>query len=187
MEPMNPTTHGNINGNGFAAAPLRPQHAMDSQRETRRQLLRLDEAREIVIADDQGKWDATARRADITLKDGLVTFPLDHYGEHWEYLTPTNWATGQLCARLGIPAAYFRKCPSVLQDIQANYWLRETKGSNGENGSARRSTMKNGSAANGDAISSDEHWLLRAKGGSLRAVLSDKYWNAPCNEYRLSW
>ena len=42
-----------------------------------------------------------------------------------ERLRPTRWAIGQLCARLGIPASYFAACPSILQDIQANYWLQD--------------------------------------------------------------
>lgn len=133
-----------MNLNGFASPPKGAGS-----------LLHLDEARQAVQADDHAKWDTFARREQISLKDGRLAFPLDRDGEHWEHLAPTAWATGQLCARLGIPASYFRRCPAILQDVQANYWLRNGQGY-GED-------------------SDEEQWLLRARGGTLRAVLSDRY------------
>ncbi len=54
----------------------------------------------------------------------LFTFAFDNNGEHIENLHPTPWALRQLCERLGIPAGYFARCPAVLQDVQANHWLR---------------------------------------------------------------
>jgi hypothetical protein len=110
--------------------------------------MRLDEARESVRADDFGKWDITVPRNDLNLRDGLLTFPHE-IGE--QQLTPSTWATGQLCTRLGIPAPYFRKCPPQLQDSQANHWLRHAEHKPGEK------------------------WLLRAKDYKLRAVLSERY------------
>jgi Domain of unknown function (DUF932) len=151
------------------------------------------EVREAIAADDLGKWDATARRQDIRLKDGKLAFPLDTLGEHWEHLAPTSWAVSQLCARLGIPAGYFRKCPSVLQDVQANYWLRAgserhdlIRRSNGhqettENGHASvddpfgEAESGNGCEPTDCCQNPQEQWLLRAKGGTLRAVLSERY------------
>lgn len=137
-----------MNLNGFASTP-RAGH-----------LLRLDEAHEAVKSDDGTKWDHITRRDQIALKDGRVAFALDRDGEHWEYLTPTSWATGQFCARLGIPASYFRKCPPVLKDVQANYWLRSGKAQDEDANTEHNSA---------------EQWLLRARGGTLRAVLSERY------------
>jgi Domain of unknown function (DUF932) len=155
------------------------------------------QVREAVTADDAGKWDATARRQDIRLKDGKLAFPMDTIGEHWEHLAPTTWAVSQLCTRLGIPAGYFRKCPTVLQDVQANYWLRAGSERNAERTVARRSNGgQEMNGANGHPSQDDpfgepesgngcepmdccqngqEQWLLRARGGTLRAVLSERY------------
>ena len=146
-------------------------------------LMSLDEARERLIDDDCGKWDSLTPRSDLRLKDGKVAFPLDQREEQWQHLSLSSWATGQLCARLGIPAGYFRKCPSILQDVQANYWLRER----GNHVSVMEDEEFNDEAKNGGAPcacrvksrsgSGTEHerWLLRAKGGTLRAVLSERY------------
>ena len=106
----------------------------------------LDCARDLVRADDMGKWDTIVPRHDLQMQDGNLSF-----GGREQPLVPSGWATSQLCFRLGIPAPYFRKCPHDLQDEQANYWL--------EHGSQKP----------------DETWLLRAKDENLRAVLSDRY------------
>ena len=108
----------------------------------------LDQAREWVRADDDGKWDTTVPRQGLQLCDGRLTWP--HQKEE-QPLSLTTWASGQLCARLGIPAPYFRKCPLDLQDAQANHWLQHGPQKHGEK------------------------WLLRAKDESLRAVLSERY------------
>jgi hypothetical protein len=65
-----------------------------------------------------------------------------------------------MCGRLGIPTAYFRRCPLDLQDAQFNIWARhhDRFESNGSNGRA-----------------SHERWLLRVKNDTLRGVLSDRY------------
>jgi hypothetical protein len=110
--------------------------------------LSLDEAHQRVIQDDKGKWDTLVYRDALDMREGSLAFPA--HGS-MQQLPPSSWATGQLCARLGIPAAYFRKCPSHLQDTQANYWLRE-------------GIQKEG-----------EQWLLRARDHELRAVLSERY------------
>ncbi len=123
--------------NGFPLAPLNAE-----------KLRRLDETLESVSADDLGKWDCRVKRADLAFKDGSLAFGRDNGEEH--RLTPTTWAGGQMCARLGIPVAYFRKCPPVLQDVQANFWLKETPNAH-------------------------EQWFLRSRNETVRAVLSDKY------------
>ena len=160
-------------------------------------LMSLDEARERLMDDDCGKWDSLTPRSELRLKDGKVAFPLDQREEQWQHLSLSSWATGQLCARLGIPAGYFRKCPSILQDVQANYWLRERgnnvsvmedeagmqedeKFSDGElsdeakNGSAACACRVENRSRSGSGTE-HERWLLRAKGGTLRAVLSERY------------
>src|SRR4051794_39540156 len=104
----------------------------------------LGDARETVRSDDYGKWDITVPRDDLQLCDGQIMFAQET-GEG--QLSPSTWAIGQLCTRLGIPAPYFRRCPPELQDLQGNHWLRH-----------------------GD-YKPDEKWLLRAKDTSLRAVL----------------
>ena len=106
----------------------------------------LDQARETVRADDAGKWDTLVPRQNVQMCDGRLSF-----GGTEQPLSPSTWATGQLCARLGIPAPYFRKCPTDLQDEQANYWLEHGPQKQGET------------------------WLLRAKDENLRAVLSERY------------
>jgi len=126
-----------------------------------------EQVREQVTADDAGKWDTLVAREHLVLKDGALTVPLDDCGEHIESLTPTAWATGQFCQRLGIPVSYFRRCPTVLQDMQANFWLKNPPVE--ENGRKGRITR------NESAGQKSEQWLLRARYGSLRAVLSERY------------
>lgn len=108
----------------------------------------LDEACETVRSDDFGKWDIMVPRDDLQLCNGQLMFA---HETGKGQLSPSAWATGQLCTRLGIPAPYFRRCPPELQDLQGNHWLRH-----GEH-------------------KPDEKWLLRAKDANLRAVLSERY------------
>ena len=131
----------------------------------------LPEVQELLDAQSKGVWDTLLEPQDITLAQGRVISPRLYRYEYPQGLTPTNWATGQLCQFLGVPTAYFRKCPASLQDAQANYWLQnlieeqakdkaEKAGRNGRNGN------NNGRA---------EQWLLRARGETLRGVLTDRY------------
>ncbi len=107
------------------------------------------DVRDMVDAEGVGKWDTRVLREHLSFCNGQLVLP-SPVGGHTT-LTPTNWATGQLCARLGIPAPYFRRCPPDLQDAQANYWLSKNKDVDGEK------------------------WLVRAKEDGLRAVLSSRY------------
>ncbi len=85
--------------------------------------------RETVRKDALDKWDALTQRIEIRLHQGRVWFPEAAQSDFTAgFLTPTTWATGQFCQRLGIPAAYFRKCPSVLQDLQFNHWITQDEG-----------------------------------------------------------
>jgi len=143
-------------------------------------LSRFDEALEAVKHDDLGKRDLRYPRGDLAMKGGALCVSSPSREE--ERLRPTRWAIGQLCARLGIPASYFAACPSILQDIQANYWLQD-----GPSRTARRLFIpdedNNGPTDDAGAPeppqeranSANEQWLLRAKGDTVRAVLSSTY------------
>ena len=68
--------------------------------------------RERVRKDALDKWDALTPRAEIRLHHGRVWFPEAAQSDFAASLRPTSWATSQFCQRLGIPAAYFKKCPA---------------------------------------------------------------------------
>lgn len=107
---------------------------------------------------DQDKWDLTVQTDQLRMADGVLSLPVQGGAGHQCRLQPNGWATGQLCSQLGMPASYFKRCPAELQDRQFNYWM--------DRHNERRSTE--------DRDGSDR-WLLRAKGTTLRAVLSDRY------------
>lgn len=133
--------------------------------------LSFDDVRDQVKADDAGKWDHTVSRNELMMRDGLLTFAFDNHGEHLESLHPTPWALRQLCERLGIPAGYFARCPAVLQDVQANHWLHHPAPTSVLR---RRVQGLNGMEANASNRRPD-NWLLRARYGELRGVLSERY------------
>lgn len=110
-----------------------------------------------VRADDDGKRDLLLERDELMLRHGRLTFP--HAAEHGyaEGLTPTSWATTQVCQRLNIPASYFKRCPPELQDEQFNYWIDHV----GQNGHTHAPKA--------------ERWLLRTKDDGLRGVLTERY------------
>jgi hypothetical protein len=160
--------------------------------------LSIADTHSLIKRDDQGKWDITVPRRELIFKDGELVFPID-LGLHdlscknrvlpssasngmpqdesaerhtsYDRLSPSPFALGQLCARLGIPAAYIRQCPLILQDQNVNFWLRQ--------GSARTVGQKNGIDEGGGQPSGEskgsENWLLRARHGTLRAVLSERF------------
>jgi len=112
--------------------------------------IKIDDATDMVSADDKGKWDEFVPQRHLSLSDGRLTFPqAKDYG--WkDGLGFSSWALSQACKRLAIPTAYFKKCPTPLQDCQFNHWLRE-----------------------GD--SSLYTWYIRAKESTVRGVLSNQY------------
>jgi len=114
----------------------------------------LAHAREQVAEDDLGKWDETVPRASLEMQGGRLILP-ETWPADWPHaLRLTPWAANQLCQRLGIPAAYFRKCPPCLQDRQATHWLKEQSQ---------------------DRSQTPETWLLRSKRDTLRGILSQRY------------
>lgn len=133
--------------------------------------LSFDDVRDRVRMDDAGKWDHTLGRSELSMRDGLLTFALDNYGEHVESLHPTPWALRQLCERLGVPAGYFARCPAVLQDMQANHWLRHAAPSS----VLRRRVQGLHDVKANSSSRRPDNWLLRARHGELRGVLSERY------------
>ena len=120
----------------------------------------LDEAISLVTTDDTGKWDSLAPCKAITLHNGRLVFP-QATGEGYEAgLALSPWATTQLCHKLALPTAYFKRCPVHLQDENFNYW--------NQSGETIRQFTREDTAP-------DEAWLLRAKGQTVRGVLSPRY------------
>ena len=124
--------------------------------------MNLTEVFERVSAEDENKWDVLLEKHEMRFENGRLTGrwlerPLSPQG-----LSPTPWATSQLCGRLSIPTAYFKRCPTWLQDAQGNHWLHK------EPEVTPRTTSR-------ETMSGGERWLLRAKGDVLRGVLSDRY------------
>jgi hypothetical protein len=120
----------------------------------------IEEIRDKVHSDDSGKWDTIVKARGITLQNGRVIFPQATADGYDMGLSLTPWATGQACTKLGIPAAYFRKCPQELQDSNWNYWASRV----GDVGYLTKSDQE-----------AEEFWTLRAKGSTVRGVLSQKY------------
>lgn len=117
--------------------------------------MKLCEVQERIEADDTGKWDQLMEREEMRLQEGRLCLPRLYRADHPKGLTLTHWATTQLCQRLNIPTAYYRRCPRHLQDDQVNHWLyQEPEGNRSEK---------------------PERWLLRAKGDALRGILSERY------------
>ena len=145
----------------------------------------LDDVLAEVEADDRGKWDTIAARQQLFLHNGRLILPSAYEDDCPTILTPSPWATSQLCQRLGIPAAYFKKCPSHLQDAQFNHWVQQARGHSemedeqeAEDGEeccphCPPSLMPLPSASNPSP--KPEAWLLRGKGSRLRGVLSERY------------
>ncbi|BCM94130.1 hypothetical protein IAD21_06033 [Abditibacteriota bacterium] len=127
-----------------------PAEGQSPKGERNGHLRRVCDVRDLVEEASRGNWDTLARRDELSFCQGQLVLPSPLAGH--DSLSPTNWATGQLCARLGIPAPYYRRCSPEIQDIQANHWLRQKP-------------------QDGDG----EIWLLRAQDARLRAVLSQRY------------
>lgn len=145
-------------------------------------LLSLDVARAAIAADDTGKWDTPALRRALVIKGAKLELHLTPEGQaahddggYPVRLTPTRWAFGQLCGRLGMPPTYLALCPDPLIDVQANYWLRAGAAvKNTKTAKATRPGEENVATAQ-EPAHPEETWLLRAKHDRLRAVLSSRY------------
>jgi len=182
--------------------PIRPPQGQLSQRQLPLGLAPTGDlalVRERIRKDALDKWDALTPRKEIRLHNGRVWFPEAAQSDFAASLRPTPWATSQFCQRLGIPAGYFRKCPSRLQDLQFNHWIRQpSKGraeldEECENPPAPERADEEAppeeasyEAARFDGPNEEadgplpsetysEPWLLRMKGDVLRGVLSSRY------------
>jgi len=120
----------------------------------------LDDVRQQVQQDDQNKWDALVPCRHLCLHGGCLVFPHAQDTGFEQGLSLSPWALAQLCQKLNLPAAYVRRCPPALQDANVNYWNQSDE--------VGRQFEK----ADADP---DQAWLLRAKGATLRGVLSSKY------------
>lgn len=136
--------------------------------------LDMSRVREQVREEDDGKWDSTVFHDQLTLLNGKLLVPESVGSNEVEELTPTTWATAQMCGRLSIPTAYFRRCPPDLQDAQFNVWTRQHDKFQ-SSGYKHNSSNGNGQSSSRNTGSGNERWLLRAKHDSLRGVLSDRY------------
>ncbi len=170
--------------------PVRPPQGQQSQRQLPLGLAPTGDlalVRERVRKDALDKWDALTPRGQIRLHGGRLWFPEAAQSDFAASLRPTPWAVAQFCQRLGIPAGYFRKCPSRLQDLQFNHWIRQpSRGQEDapEEGAedllAPERTDEDAPPERTDAEEPDgpqpsEPWLLRMKGDVLRGVLSSRY------------
>ncbi len=182
--------------------PIRPPQGQQSQGQQSQRQLPLGLAptgdlalvRERVLRDALDKWDALTPRAQIRLHGGRLWFPEAAQSDFAASLRPTPWAIAQFCQRLGIPAGYFRKCPSRLQDLQFNHWVRQpSKGQAEPDGEyedplapERTDEAASSEVARFDGPNNEadgpppsetysEPWLLRMKGDALRGVLSARY------------
>jgi hypothetical protein len=115
----------------------------------------LCDVRDRLQADDDGKWDQLTERDEMRLEDGRIVFGRLYRADHPRGLGLTPWATAQMCQRLSIPTAYYKRCPVGLQDDQVNYWMHREP----ERGEREPS----------------ERWLLRSKGDTVRGILSERY------------
>ena len=125
---------------------------------------------ERVTDDARGKWDQTLCPEELELHEGRLRIVSRPFLLSEAELVMTPWATSQFCQRLSIPAGYFRRCPKALQDAQANHWLRaqgETKDSE-----CGKDWERNGEQKDRDKQS---RWMLRAKGHTLRGIVSERY------------
>jgi len=121
----------------------------------------LTELKRQIAQDDAGKWDLLVPKDRLILSRGQLVLPEEHLDEHPEFLSLSPWATAQACHRLCIPAPYFVRCPSPLQDAQFNHWAWQS----GEDPDKEQ----DGNAG------APRPWLLRCKEQTVRAVLSDRY------------
>ncbi|MBB6053949.1 DUF932 domain-containing protein [Armatimonas rosea] len=118
--------------------------------------MNLDEVCDRVSADDAGKHDHLVAIHEVSMQHGRLYWPGADDDGFGFALSP--WAMGQACTKLGMPAAYFGRCPKELQDTQWNFWkgipeeLRKKAGGDG-----------------------GQQWTIRAKNSEVRGVLSARY------------
>ena len=158
----------------------------------------LADAQERLVEASRGTWDTLLEPADMTLSQGRIVSPRLYRYEYPTGLSLTPWATGQLCQFLGMPTAYFRRCPPELQDVQFNHWVEERIQEDGAE-QVRRSHRSRGQTGDLSRTPRCERWLLRARNEMLRGVLTERYVRldhlelfaalspALCADYEVDW
>lgn len=119
-----------------------------------------------VASDDLGKWNRRVPIDLLEMRRGKLKVQPHRCGTIVP-LELSELARKNLCDLIGVPASYFARCPPPLQDIQANYWLREFCKRD------EREQLTRG-ATEPAAV------LLRCNGNHLRAMLSSDY---PCFDH----
>lgn len=101
---------------------------------------------EKIVQDDQNKWDRKATSQELRMsQEG--TLEVSNNGDTAGY-SLSDLAITQMCQRLDIPVAYYRRLPSEMKSMVANYDLSRQNG---------------------------QGFLLRGKGEWIRAFLSGRY------------
>ena len=119
-----------------------------------------DDVRDLVRADDRDKWDSVARVQEVSLVGGRLYFPQAVSNDREGGLAFSPWSLAQACQKLGIPTAYFKRCPPALQDAQFNHFAQH---------------LHIGREFRRADHQAEEAWTLRCKGANVRGVLSAKY------------
>lgn len=116
--------------------------------------------------DDVGKVDYTVPVDHLKMTDHGDVIDTYNMFNGAGYLRPNEYALGQIFSRCGIPADYGRKCydeePSMISG-HVNHWMEQK---------AEKMLEK----------ANDREWFVRAKGNSMRAILTDRYTQLD-NEY----
>ncbi len=116
--------------------------------------LTMKEVSQRLCADEETHWDTFTPSHRLRLQQGRLFFAQMSLQNFPQGLELTPWATTQLCQKVNVPTAYYRRCPAFLQDAQVNHWLWKLGDYEKDEG---------------------EDWLLRMKGDRLRGILSRKY------------
>lgn len=112
----------------------------------------LDQVRDRIREFSDFRTDLVASASELRMSGGSLIYR--QHGGYSRQFTPSPWAESQICAKLGIPVSYFRKCPNELQDSQFTYWMSDLN---------ERSEHR------------DPRFLLRGRGPNLWGFLSSRY------------
>ena len=102
---------------------------------------------ETIRQDDRCKWDRTLPASAISIGDSGTLVAING-GDTADAWTLSDLATSQLCGRLDIPFAYYRRLPAEMKATVANFDLRRL---------------------------GERQFLVRGKASHVRAVLSAEY------------
>lgn len=109
--------------------------------------VRWDEVARRIADDDRSKWDRKVPATQLAIGQTGELMAMNG-GPVPDPFVLSDLATSQLCERLGIPVAYYRRLPTDMQATVANFDLKRL---------------------------SDRQFLLRGKAHYVRACLSGEY------------